>query len=149
MRLTRLFKHIPLLTTVVACRTSQPSAVATNMPLTGQARVRDVLSQRLPALNWSRRVITVIEVTYVPGGRSSPHTHPCPVVGYVLEGALRTRVNQNAETIIHAGEAFYEEANAIHQVSANASDRVPARFLAYFLCEGDGPLSIPLPDPGH
>ena len=45
-----------------------------------------------------------------------------------------------------AGQSFYEAPSGIHQVSANASDKRPARFLAYFICDRETPLSIPVPN---
>jgi quercetin dioxygenase-like cupin family protein len=89
--------------------------------------------------------VTVVEVNYPPGGSSAPHSHPCPVIGYVLDGALRTQVKGEPERVYTAGESFYEAANGVHQVSANASDTAPAKFLAYFVCDHETPLSVPPP----
>ena len=89
---------------------------------------------------------TVVEVTYEPGASSPPHSHPCPVIGYVVDGALRTQVKGEPAAVYQAGESFYEAPNGVHQVSANASDRKPARLLAYFICDRDTPLSAAVPD---
>jgi quercetin dioxygenase-like cupin family protein len=107
--------------------------------------VRDLLRHALPSLEGDRLKVTVLEVTYAAGGFSRPHRHPCPVIGYVVDGALRTALDQTPEAIIHAGETFYEAPNGIHRVSANASDREPVRFLAFFLCDNDRPLSAAEP----
>jgi quercetin dioxygenase-like cupin family protein len=85
---------------------------------------------------------TVVEVTYGPGESSNPDSHPCAVIGYVLEGALRTQVKGELEAVYRAGESFYEAADGVHQVSANASETDRARFIAYFVCDHDGPLSV-------
>ena len=53
------------------------------------------------------------------------------------------QVKGEPEAIYKAGESFYEAPNGIHQVSANASNQEPAKFLAYFLCDHDTPLSVP------
>ncbi len=81
-----------------------------------------------------------------PGGSSSPHRHPCAVLGYVVEGALRSATDSGPETTYRAGESFYEAPNAVHRVSANASDREPVRFTASFICDHDTPLSVPAPE---
>ena len=70
------------------------------------------------------------------------HSHPCPVVGYVESGAVRTKVKGQAENVLKAGESFSEAANSIHEISANASQTEPAVFLAYFVCDHDQPLSV-------
>jgi quercetin dioxygenase-like cupin family protein len=88
---------------------------------------------------------TMVEVVFGPGEASEPHTHPCPVLGYVLEGAVRMKVGDGPEVTYSAGETFHEEANQRHLVSANASRTAPARFLAVLVCDVDGPLSRPLP----
>jgi quercetin dioxygenase-like cupin family protein len=103
--------------------------------------VRLAFSHDLPRLEGSHLKATIVEVTYGPGESSPPHSHPCPVVGYVIEGALRTQVRGEAETIYRAGESFYEAPDGVHQVSANASGTRPVKFLAYFVCDHDAPLS--------
>lgn len=83
----------------------------------------------------------MVEVHYGPGESSPPHSHPCVVIGYVVEGALRTRVKGEPEAIYKPGETFYEAPNGVHVVSANASQTEPATFIAYFVCDHDTPLS--------
>jgi quercetin dioxygenase-like cupin family protein len=36
--------------------------------------------------------INIVSVTYRAGSASPAHSHPCPVVNYVLENAMRTQV---------------------------------------------------------
>lgn len=88
---------------------------------------------------------TLVEVSYAPGGSSAPHSHLCPVVGYVVNGALRSQVKGEPEHIYKAGESFYEAANGLHQISANASATEPAKFVAFFICDHDTPLTVPAP----
>jgi quercetin dioxygenase-like cupin family protein len=109
------------------------------------ARTRIVFSHALPALDPSHLQVTTVEVTYPPGGSSMPHSHPCPVIGYVLKGAVRMQVKGGAESIYRTGDSFYEEPNGIHMVSKNASATEPATFLAYFICDHAGPLSVKVP----
>jgi quercetin dioxygenase-like cupin family protein len=105
-------------------------------------RARVALAHVLPRLDGTHLKASVVEVNYGPGESSPPHSHPCPVVGYVVEGGIRTQVDGEPEAIYKAGEAFYEAANGIHEVSANASQTQPATFIAYFVCDHDTPLSI-------
>ena len=106
---------------------------------------RRVLSQALPAMDGRGLRVTVVEVRYAPGGSSRPHRHPCAVVGFVIAGTLRSRVQGEPEALYRAGESFYEAPNGVHLVSANASDRDPVRFLVYFTCDHDAPLSEAVP----
>jgi len=123
---------------------SQTSAASSSGPPL-DARTRIVFSHALPALNPAHLQVTTVEVTYPPGGSSTPHSHPCPVIGYVLKGAVRMQVKGGAEHIYRPGDSFYEEPNGIHMVSKNASATEPATFLAYFICDHTGPLSVKVP----
>jgi quercetin dioxygenase-like cupin family protein len=107
-----------------------------------EARTRTLFSQPLPQLDGAHLKVTTVEVTYPPGGASAPHSHPCPVIGYVLRGAVRMQVKGGPVSIFRPGESFYEAPNGTHQVSANASTKEPAVFLAYFVCDHEGPLSV-------
>jgi len=127
-------------------------AVPASMPgparATDPAKARLVIAQALPRLDGDHLKLRLVEVSYGPGGSSEPHSHPCPVVGYVIEGALRTQVRGQAEVVYRAGESFFEEPNGAHLVSANASQDRPVRFLAYFTCDSDVPLSVAVPEAG-
>jgi quercetin dioxygenase-like cupin family protein len=109
------------------------------------ARTRIVFSHSLPQLDAAHLKVTTVEVTYPPGGASAPHSHPCPVIGYVLHGAVRMQVKGGPVAIYRPGDSFYEAPNGVHQISANASTKEPAVFLAYFLCDHEGPLSVKVP----
>jgi quercetin dioxygenase-like cupin family protein len=132
----------------LAVAISSAAAVAQDQPAHtgathGGANAHVVSSHALPELDGSHLKVTVVEVSYGPGGSSAPHSHPCPVIGYVLEGALRMQVKGEPETVYKAGETFYEAPNGVHLISANASDKVPARFIVNFVCDRDTPLSVP------
>lgn len=108
-------------------------------------RVRTVTSQPLPPMDGDHLKTVLLEVRYGPGESSAPHSHPCAVLGYVLEGAIRTQLKGEREATYHAGESFYEFPNGVHLVSANASATEPAKFLAMMICDRDAPLSVEAP----
>jgi quercetin dioxygenase-like cupin family protein len=107
-------------------------------------RARVLLARELPRLDTAHLKVTLVEVNYGPGEASAPHSHPCAVVGYVVSGTLRSRVNGEPETIYKAGESFYEAPNGTHFVSTNASTIEPAKLLAYLICDRNAPLSVDL-----
>lgn len=78
-------------------------------------------------------------VEYPPGGSSSGHTHPRSAFIYatVLEGAIRSQVNDGPVTVYRAGESFSEMPGDHHAVSANASKTEPARLLAVFVVDSN------------
>jgi hypothetical protein len=59
--------------------------------------------------------------------------------------AYRSQVQGEPQAVYHAGETFYEAPNSVHLVSANASRTEQVRFLAYFTCDRDTPLSVAAP----
>jgi quercetin dioxygenase-like cupin family protein len=122
------------------------TVLVTAQGATPEALSRTVFSQALPRLDGSRLQVTTVEVTYPPGGSSAPHSHPCPVIGYVLKGAVRMQVKGGAPSIYTVGESFYEAPNGIHLISENVSAKEPATFLAYFICDHSGPLSVKVGD---
>ena len=126
---------------------TSPPALAQDSTAVTRAQV--LLTHALPPMDGGHLALTVVEVRYGPGESSPPHTHACPVVGYVIDGALRTQVRGEPETIYTAGQSFYEAANGAHVVSANASTEQPVRFLAYFTCDHKAPLTTPLPQAAH
>ena len=107
-------------------------------------KVRIANEQVLPQLEGGKLKATLVEVTYAPGAGSKPHSHPCPVIGYVVSGELRTQVKGGAEATYKAGESFYEPPNGVHLVSANASKTEPAKLLAIFVCDHEAELSTPV-----
>lgn len=109
-------------------------------------RGRTVISKSLPKMNGEHLKAILLEVRYGPGEASSPHSHPCAVIGYVVEGALRAQVKGEPQMTYRAGERFYEAPNGVHLVSANASSTEPAKFVAYMICDHDTPLSIDAPE---
>jgi glucose/arabinose dehydrogenase/quercetin dioxygenase-like cupin family protein len=117
---------------------------ATAKPPAGSS-ARQVATHRVPPMDGTALSMQVVEVSYAPGGWSESHRHPCPVVGYVLEGAVRMQLHGQPERIYRAGESFVETPADVHAVSANASETAPATFLAFFTCDREGPRSIPAP----
>jgi len=85
-------------------------------------------------------------VEYGPGRYSHGHTHPKSAFIYstVLEGAIRSKVNDGPVTVYKAGQSFSELPGDRHAVSANASDTKPAKLLAVFVVDtNETELTIP------
>ena len=135
-------------TTILAqTTTAQTASEPPQSASTEQDRV--AFSHALPHLDGDHVKVTIVEVTYGPGGSSPPHSHPCPVIGYVISGTLRTQVKGQPVAIYKAGQTFYEAPNGVHQVSANASTKRPVKFLAYFVCDHETELSVPPMEGGN
>jgi quercetin dioxygenase-like cupin family protein len=101
------------------------------------AKVTLVYEHALP--NVPGKSIKGILVEYGPGGSSPAHIHAPSAFIYatVLEGAIRSKVNDGPEKVYRAGENFSEMPGDHHGVSANASKTEPARLLAVFVVNSD------------
>jgi quercetin dioxygenase-like cupin family protein len=79
-------------------------------------------------------------VDYGPGGFSRVHRHPAGAYVYVIDGSVMFGIGGREPVLLKAGESFYEPAGALHSVSRNASQDLPASFIAFFvLGEGEDP----------
>jgi len=89
-----------------------------------------------------------ILVEYGPGVASVGHTHPKSAFIYatVLEGAIRTSINDGPPVIYRAGQNFPEMPGDRHTLDENASKTEPAKLLAVFVVNSDEKeLLTPLP----
>jgi quercetin dioxygenase-like cupin family protein len=101
-------------------------------------------AQPIPNVPGKRLVPAVVE--YPPGGQSIPHHHAGSafIYAYVLEGEIRSQVDDEPARIYRAGESWFEKPGAYHRVSENVSDTHRARLLAVFILNmGDDQLTIP------
>jgi quercetin dioxygenase-like cupin family protein len=87
-------------------------------------------SQPLPDLN---KVADMITVEYAPGQSTPAHRHNAHVFVYVLEGSLLMGVKGKEPVTVSAGQTFYEAPTDVHEISRNASDSKPAKFLVLLL----------------
>ena len=108
------------------------------------AKVTVVYDQELP--NVPGKSMRTVIVDYAPGAGSPSHRHPDSAFIYarVLEGAIRSKVNDGPERTYKAGESWTERPGDHHQVSHNASDTEPAKLLAIFVVDtADKKIVIP------
>ena len=99
------------------------------------SKVTLVYEHALP--NVPGKSIKGVLVEYGPGGTSSAHTHPKSAFIYatVLEGAIRSSVNNGPVVTYRAGQSFSEMPGDRHSVSENASKTEPAKLLAVFVVD--------------
>lgn len=102
-----------------------------------RSKVTMVYDHELP--NVPGKSMRGVLVEYAPGGTSPAHTHPNSAFIYatVLQGAIRSQVNDGPVTTYRAGESFSEHPGDRHSVSENASASQPARLLAVFVVDTD------------
>jgi quercetin dioxygenase-like cupin family protein len=104
-------------------------------PKAKNAKVTLVYQHELP--NVPGKSMKGVLVEYGPGGYSPGHMHAKSAFIYatVLEGAIRSQVNDGPVTTYEAGQSFTELPGDRHRVSANASETKPAKLLAVFVVD--------------
>jgi quercetin dioxygenase-like cupin family protein len=107
---------------------------------TGSGEVKVTpLSQReiVEKLDGQEASATVLEVTFGPGQKDTPHRHAGPVFGYVLEGEYEHAIDDEPVKTYQSGETFYEPTGCVHRVAANPSDKSTTRLLVVILHSRD------------
>lgn len=115
-------------------------------PATPPASLRPpVFKHDLPNVTMDDWEVTVSYVDYAPGRVGAAHRHPGFVLAYVLAGAVVARISgQGEEKTYTAGQMFYEQPGATHEVSKNASQTQPARLLAMIFAKKGSTLTTPV-----
>jgi quercetin dioxygenase-like cupin family protein len=90
-----------------------------------------------PVLDFPSRdglTVQAVRVDYEPGGFTrGTHRHPAGAYVYVVDGSVVFGIDDGEPFVLEAGESYYEPPGALHAVSRNASDEVPASLLAFFV----------------
>ncbi len=87
-----------------------------------------------PIANVPNKNMTALVVSYAPGAKTPAHRHGRAfVIGYVLEGAIRSKLDNGEERVYRAGESWTEKPGTHHSMSENASTTEPAKLLAMLI----------------
>jgi quercetin dioxygenase-like cupin family protein len=122
---------------LIVCALIATLGVGTGIAADKNSKVTLAYEHALP--NVPGKSIKGVLVEYGPGGASSAHTHPKSAFIYatVLEGAIRSSVNNGPVVTYRAGQSFSEIPGDRHSVSENASKTEPAKLLAVFVVDTD------------
>jgi len=116
-----------------------PLCMADSSSGSSQNKVELVSSHALPDLPGKR--VTVVRVTYGPGGSTPPHRHAGTVTAYITKGQIRSQLKGGPVEIFDVGQSFFEPPGAIHVVSANASNTDWAELIAVFVADEGAQLT--------
>ena len=110
-------------------------------PAPTAAAVKSLLSKDLVGVPGKELIMLTVE--YIPGGASVSHRHDALVFVYVLEGDVIMQVKGSAALNLHPGDTFYESPTDIHTISANASQKSPAKILVFMVKDKGAPATRP------
>jgi len=104
---------------------------------------RTIYRLDLPPVNLTGWQVTFLELNFPAGLIAPSHRHPGFVLGYVLQGKYRLHVEGAPETVLSAGDAFYEPPGRVHLPSGSVSATRSARVLAMAFSEKGKTLVTP------
>jgi quercetin dioxygenase-like cupin family protein len=90
--------------------------------------------------DWKTTSVDVRSLEFAPGQQTGVHFHPCPVVGYIVEGEAILQIDGQAEQRLEKGSAFHEPAGVKIARFDNASSERPLHFVAMYLLQGEQSL---------
>lgn len=102
-------------------------------------KVEVITSHALPDMPGKR--VTIVRVTYGPGGFTPPHRHAGTVTAYITKGHIRSQLEGGPVETFEVGQSFFEPPGAIHAVSANASNTEMAELIAVFVADEGAQLT--------
>ena len=115
-------------------------------PPAGAAPQAPVFKQDLPNVSLDGWEVTASHLNMPPGRVGAPHKHAGFVLVYVIEGSISAKVSgQGEEKTYTAGQMFYEQPGATHEVSKNASATQPAKALAMIFAKKGATLTTQVP----
>lgn len=124
--------------------TSKQDEASREKTETGTGVIREELFRQ--TLSKTITGIEAYQITFGPGQTGARHLHPCPVIGYIVEGSAVMEIEGQSPQQLPAGSVFYEPAETIIARFDNASAEMPMMFVAYYLMEGKQNLIEMLPD---
>ena len=87
-------------------------------------------------INSPGKCIIGLLIKLPPNGSAPPHRHGgASVVGYVLEGTLHNKMNDDPIKVLEKGESWYEAPGCHHKLSDNNSQTEPLTLLATFVID--------------
>ncbi|MFC4017438.1 cupin domain-containing protein [Micromonospora sp. GCM10011542] len=146
---------VATLTAATACSTSDrpahaegPATAAASASVSARPAesLRPLLQQALPDVTGKTFTSAVVELP--PNASAAPHRHgQAFVYAYVLEGAVRSKLDDKPVTTYHQGENWVEQPGTDHVLTENVSQTQPAKLLVVFVSNTGDKLKVDDPTP--
>ena len=117
---------------------TQAAAVASEHP---SETLKPLIQQALP--NVKGKTFTSAIVDFPPGARAVPHRHgKAFVYAYVLEGAVRSKLDDKPVSTYRQGENWVEPPGTHHVLTENTSGTERAKLLVVFVSDTGDKLKV-------
>lgn len=122
--------------------TGMSCAMAHDENNAGESVKRELLAKE-PLSEFPGHVLTSVTVELAPGAIVGPHRHGGFVYVYLLQGWLRSQLNDEPPIEYVAGQSWVEPAGVLHRQTENPSTIEPAKFLAVIIGKADAVITQP------
>jgi quercetin dioxygenase-like cupin family protein len=85
----------------------------------------------------------LLELNFTPDRSAQAHRHPGFILGYVIDGQMRTAINHEADQIVPAGGTFFEPHGALHTAFGSANPEAPVHAVAFMVVPKGSRSTIP------
>ena len=127
---------------ITGCASStEPAADPPPATTTPVETLTPLVEQALP--NVPGKTFTSAVVDFPPSARAAPHRHgDAFLYAYVLEGTVRSQVDDTPIRAFHQGEGWVEQPGAHHVLTENTSQTEPAKLLVVFVANTGDKLKV-------
>ncbi|WP_431964992.1 cupin domain-containing protein [Actinacidiphila sp. bgisy160] len=146
MRIAGGLLAVATLVTATACSASnEPAHAKVAATVAASTRPSDIfkplLQQALPNVNGKTFTSAVVDLP--PNAIALPHRHgQAFVYAYVLEGTVRSKLDDKPVSTYHQGENWVEQPGAHHVLTENASRTKQAKLLVVFVSDTGDKLKV-------
>ncbi|MDX3234381.1 cupin domain-containing protein [Streptomyces sp. ME03-5709C] len=137
---------IAAVTAATACSTAtEPTHVRAATTVKASTRpsesLKPLFQQALPQVKGETFTSAIVELP--PDASAQPHRHgQAFVFAYVLEGTVRSKLDDKPVTTYHQGENWVEQPGAHHVLTENGSRTKPAKLLVVFVSKTGDQLKV-------
>jgi len=85
--------------------------------------------------------VTALLVEMAPGEETGWHSHPVPLLGYILTGELTVIQSTGEKRIVRAGEVSHESVGIVHNGINEGT--APVKIIVFVVGLKDQPYTIP------
>lgn len=90
--------------------------------------------------------LTAVTVELPPGEIAAPHKHEAFAFVYVIEGRVRSQLDDQPALDYRTGDTWIEPPGAVHSLTQNLSSSETAKLLAIFVSKEGAKLRTPVED---
>lgn len=132
------------LTATTGCSTERSAQAQEPAPTATAATsesLKPLIKQPLPDVDGKTFTSAIVELP--PNVRATPHRHgQAFVYAYVLDGTVRSQVDDQPVTTYHQGDNWVEQPGAHHVLTENTSPTEPAKLLVVFVSNTGDALKV-------